>query len=650
MDRDREGREAADIKDKSHILLSKPYIPYIVALLGTCGMQGITALSASENIRYSNSIFSFFVFILSAGLLRRIWPEYTQDEVLHKRVAGIFAALLSLGLHFGSRLEAVENVRMGNISMWLHIICLSLYILPIVTVMWNRIEILLAGLFCDNKADTNANPLNFFQIWAIIFLMWIPTFLALFPGAFVYDAQDEYIEVITRAFTTHHPLLHVLLLGGLVHGAEYIGYTANAGIAVYVLLQMAMMSGTFAYCIKKLEELGFKKVYLVCIMVFYGLFPIFPMYAVCTAKDGLFTAFLTLVIVELIIYVFRVEEFNPIVFTLASLLMMLMRNNGIYAYIASMAVIVICEIIRCYSEKKVPGTEVSDGRENEKPKANYKNLTHTAEGRVYKLLILTLLSIVLYVGSAYVLKIATQARADEHQEILTVPIQQLARTYTYSEDVFTEDETDTLHRYLPEEYLITYRFRISDVLKSGFNNAEYERDAASFIKLWKNIGSRKPLIYLNAWFGTSYGYWYPDALNNVYEGNQMYTFQYSDSSYFGFETEPPGIRDSKFPLLERFYENISLKQFQQKVPVVSQLFSPGFMWWLCAFVLFCIFSRGRKKVRNLIPLAPVVFVWLTVLLGPTTLVRYVLILWFVAPMYPVLINGYDDKHEKNNER
>ena len=247
-------------------------------------------------------------------------------------MAGIFAVLLSLGLHFGSRLEAVENVRMGNISMWLHIICLSLYILPIVTVMWNRIEVLVTGLFCDNKADTNANPLNFFQIWAIIFLMWIPTFLALFPGAFVYDAQDEYIEVITRAFTTHHPLLHVLLLGGLVHGAEYIGYTANAGIAVYVLLQMAMMSGTFAYCIKKLEELGFKKVYLVCIMVFYGLFPIFPMYAVCTAKDGLFTAFLTLIIVELIIYVFRVEEFNPIVFTLASLLMMLMRNNGIYAY------------------------------------------------------------------------------------------------------------------------------------------------------------------------------------------------------------------------------------------------------------------------------------------------------------------------------
>lgn len=639
MDRDREGREAAGIKDKSHILLSKPYIPYIVALLGTCGMQGITALSASENIRYSNSIFSFFVFVLSAGLLRGIWPEYTEDTKYHKRWAGVFAAFLSMSLHFGARLEAVENVRLGNIMMWLHIILLSLYMIPIVTVLWCRIELLIPALFSKRGGDSDIKPLSFVQICGIVFLMWIPTFLALYPGAFVYDAQDEYIEVITRTFTTHHPLLHVLLLGGIVHGAEYVGYTANAGIALYVLLQMAVMSCIFAYCIKKLEGLGLKKVYLVCIMMFYGLFPIFPMYAVCTAKDGLFTAFLTLIVMELLIYVLRVEEFNPVIFTVASVLMMLMRNNGIYAFTVAMVLIIICELVRCHRIKKPNGSE--NNTEENKPSEikNKKRLTHTAEGRIYKLLILMLLSIALYIGSNSVLRIATQAKTDEHQEILTVPIQQLARTYTYSEDVFNSREIETLHKYLPEDYLITYRFRISDVLKSGFNNAEYERDSSSFYRLWRDIGCRKPLIYLNAWFGTSYGYWYPDALNNVYEGNQMYTFQYTDSSYFGFETEPPGARDSKFPILERFYENISLRRFQQNVPVISQLFSPGFMWWVCAFVICLIFSRGRKKLRMLIPLAPAVFVWLTVLLGPTTLVRYVIILWFIAPIYPVLIKG-----------
>ncbi len=119
----------------------------------------------------------------------------------------------------------------------------------------------------------------------------------------------------------------------------------------------------------------------------------------------------------------------------------------------------------------------------------------------------------------------------------------------------------------------------------------------------------------------------------------MYTFQYTESSYFGFETEPPGHRDSRFPLLEKFYECLSLRKFQQKVPVISQLFSPGFMWWLCAFVLVGIFGLGRKPCRTAIPLLPVVMVWLTVLLGPTTLVRYVLILWFIIPLYVVLIRG-----------
>ncbi len=571
-------------------------------------MQGVMALSAAENIRFSNSIFSFFVFVLSAGLLRKIWKEFLEEDRVRKIWAGVFAVFLSVALHFGSRLEAVENVRMENIGMWFRIIFLAAFMLPVITVLWNRAELIPTYVMTKKTAasEDGRNGLKFLQVWGIIFLLWIPTFLALFPGAFVYDAQEEYIEVITRNFNMHHPLLHVLALGGLVHAAEYAGGSANTGIAVYVILQMLLMSAILAYSIKKLESFGLKKTVLSCIMIFYGLFPIFPMYAVCTAKDGLFTSFLYLVIVELAVYILRVEEFNPVIFTLGSVFMMLMRNNGVYAYIAAMAVIIICELIR------------------------------SREKRVIKLMIIAVLSVVLFAGANTVLKIATQATDHEHQEILTVPIQQLARTYTYSADVFTPKDIEDLHAYLPEENLITYRFRVSDVLKSGFNNAVYERDGASFRSLWFRIGVRKPMVYLNAWFGTSYGYWYPDALNNVYEGNQMYTFQYADSSYFGFETEPPGVRDSKFPVLERFYENLSLHQFQQKVPVISQLFSPGFMWWLLAFVLCFIFSRGRKGLRRVIPLLPAVFVWLTVLLGPTTLVRYVIILWFVIPLYFIL--------------
>ena len=75
---------------------------------------------------------------------------------------------------------------------------------------------------------------------------------------------------------------------------------------------------------------------------------------------------------------------------------------------------------------------------------------------------------------------------------------------------------------------------------------------------------------------TSYGYWYPDAVINVYGGNATHTIVYEDSSYFGFETEPPGVRESKFTLLEKVYRKISLELFQQKIPGLSLFFSPGF--------------------------------------------------------------------------
>ena len=609
---------------KNNRLLSRPFAPYITALIGTCAFGSVMALTSTENIRYTNSIFSFIVFGLSAFVLVKIWDEFLLTDKRSLLCSAVFSLLLSIALQFGSRLEKSENVRFDRLSLWIGILALSVFLIPLVCVLWKKAGILcqrMAGLAEHIKADTS-RQFNFFQIWGIIFLLWIPTFLALYPGAFVYDAQEEYIEVISRTFTMHHPLLHVLMLGGIVHGAEYLGQTANTGIAVYVILQMVLISFILTYSIKRMEQLGVRKTYLTFMMLFYGLFPLFPLYAVCTAKDGMFTAFLFLMTVELVIYVKQPEDFNPSVFTVASVIMMLLRNNGVYAFTVSMAVILICEFIR--TKKDAISVDIPADRK-----------------RVTKVLILTLLSLVLFFGLNFVLKTATKATDEEHQEILTVPIQQLTRTYVYSKEVFDEEDIKTLQEIIPEEYLATYRFRVSDIVKSGFDNAAYSKDPGKYRRLWLKIGLKKPLIYINAWLGTSYGYWYPDALNNVYSGNQMYTYQYDESSYFGFETEPPGKRESKFRVLELFYENLSLKLFQQRLPVISMLFSPGFLWWICAFVLFGMICKKGLSSRAVLIILPAVTVYLTVLLGPTTLVRYVLILWFILPIYPVCMSFCD---------
>ena len=104
-------------------------------------------------------------------------------------------------------------------------------------------------------------------------LCWIPVFLAVYPGFFVYDAQDELIQVQTRNFTTHHPLPHVLLLGGVILAVNKLTGSYNAGIAVYTFLQMCLMSGVFTYVVTYMKKCRIKRAFRVAASLLFRLFP-----------------------------------------------------------------------------------------------------------------------------------------------------------------------------------------------------------------------------------------------------------------------------------------------------------------------------------------------------------------------------------------
>ena len=614
--------------------------PWVNAFLFCVGIRGVMALGDATGIRYSNSMLSVMLFILLLMLGRIVCPLFAKVDKVWKIKSYIFSTLLSTALHIGAEYEFYDGVDFAKPSLYFNAICLAIAMAPFVAYLWKKpkgLDVIdrdenekdkASGKISEPKSFRSSTPFYFFYIWAIIFLFWMPVFFALYPGAFVYDATEEYVEVISRQFTMHHPLLHVLALGGIVHLFEYIGAGANLGIAVYVLLQMLVMSAALSFVVRSLQMWGVTKRYAFLTVLFFSIFPLFPLYAVCTAKDGLFTVFLLVSIVSMgnITRLADVKDAKPLspasappmsdmlIFLASSTLMMMLRNNGLYAYTATALIIVIIFIV------------------------DRRHRSASSNRIIARLLILITLSIVLSLGGTRILKLATDATDGEHQEMLTVPIQQLVRTYTYSPEVFTPDEEALLKAFIPEDYLTTYSPRISDVLKSGFNNQYYESHRALFYKLWLTIGARRPLTYLNAHLGTAYGYIYPDALNNVYKGNTMNTFTYTDSSYFGFETEPPGIRDSMLPALELLIEKFSLTLFQQKCPVLSMLFAPGFVFWVFFFVLV-----GYVDRKNLPMMLLVLMTFATVLLGPTTLVRYVLILWFIIPLYPIWIKEAERK-------
>ena len=582
--------------------------PIALGILGAIGLfqtLSIFAGNGRETVAYSNSFLSVWFCVLSAVSYEKVYKKTFAKEKKGYLLESLFSFGLAVALTVGKQLETVENLNITKAGIWITIAILTVYFIPYVSVAWEWMKEVWKQ--DDNVAGrTQEKGKVFLRQWLIIFLCWIPVFLAFYPGAFVYDASDEYVQVATRIFTTHHPLAHVLLLGGFVCAGNAFFDSYNIGIALYTLCQMLFLSGVFSYTVSYIRE-KIKNKYIIWGMIgFYGFFPVIPMYAVCSSKDTIFTGAFLIVTIKMLQMFENTGEFfenkgNVAFFMASAVIMMLFRNNGFYAYVVWGFVVFLAYLLR---------------------KINKRDCL--------KVILIMFSSIVIFLGCSKILTVATKAEQGGKQEMLTVPIQQMVRTYLYSPETYTEEEKELLFKVIPQEELHLYTPRLSDLLKSKFDNQKFQENKEEFIKLWVKVGVRKPMIYLNAWLMTSYGYWYPDAVINVYGGIGRYTFTYQDSSYFGFETEYPGIRESKFPWLEEQYRKISLELFQQKVPGVSMLFSPGFLLW--CFLFFVFFFLKNKEWNRTLGLAGILLLWLTAVLGPTYLVRYVLILWFALPV------------------
>lgn len=431
--------------------------------------------------------------------------------------------------------------------------------------------------------------------WSIfLFVAWGIVLLGVYPGFFVYDAGDELNQVITCQFSTHHPLLHVLYLGEIIQAGYHIFGNYNAGIFCFFLIQMSIFIISVMYVFYKMYSFGFHRYVCRGMIIFMGFFPVIPMFVLCSCKDSIFSLIFLLLIVTTYEWWNQPGKWCRCRWIVWAVLMCLLRNNAIYALVIAGFFLVL--FMKPYR----------------------KQLVVMLVGVIGSTILIS-----------YMLAGSLHAKTGGKQELLTVPIQQLARTYQLDRTVFTVEEEELLLSYLPEKYVARYTPKLSDGVKVGFQNEPYQQNSRDFWKLWLRIGLKAPLSYLNAWMMTSYGFWYPDASVDVYRGNVVYTFTYGDSSYFGYETEQPGVRESKISWIDEFYRKLSLEVWKEKIPVIAQVFSMGCMFWVYIGIMtFLILRRGIKSVM---PYSLIFWMIATLMLGPTYLPRYVFFLWLVIP-------------------
>lgn len=78
------------------------------------------------------------------------------------------------------------------------------------------------------------------------------------------------------------------------------------------------------------------------------------------------------------------------------------------------------------------------------------------------------------------LNIVLKPESTNAMESLTVPIQQLARTWNYSPELFLEEDQETLFEILPEESLQLYQPKLSDLVKAGFVTENFKKDPPKY--------------------------------------------------------------------------------------------------------------------------------------------------------------------------
>ncbi len=499
----------------------------------------------------------------------------------------------------GYYLEANDTLNFMNKHFYLYWFVASALFSFLLFIIWKILDKL--NSFSHETHPGISRLLNLadirLPIWGymiIILVCWLPTWLSIFPGAFTYDAYDEWQQICTGNLTAHHPVLHVLLLGGLTEGVHQLTGSYNLGIAIYTFIQMLFVSWVFGYTLDFLRKQQICGSLRLLALIFYCFSPVIALFSICATKDIIFSAgalLFMLLILQLLqnpVVFFKTKK-SVILFLLSALITMIFRNNGLYIVILTLITIgfYLKKYFRSYLK-------------------------------------LTTVILVLYLCLTPGVNKLLNVTPGGVEEMLSVPIQQLARVHHYEKDSFSQEDLELLYSILPEKNLNAYRISVSDFVKSGFNREAFQLHKTDFLRLWIKTGINQPFTYINSFLLGTVDFWYPHAIVDGYRD------VYNRSSYYDYKVSEPGTEIVLLPELHNLYEYISWDKEAQTQPGIFLLLSPG--WYFIMFFVIFMYLWFKKCYYKMMAFMVIIWNMFTVLLGPIALVRYVLILFYAFPL------------------
>ena len=427
-------------------------------------------------------------------------------------------------------------------------------------------------------------------MWGLYFVSFLPAFLGGFPGIFAADAPNQVGWTFSGWLTAHHPLVHTGILCGIFSVVRNFGGSDNLAAAIYSLLQMAALAGIFTGISGFLKKEHAPAWLQVGTILYLCLFPFHGMMAVYTTKDTIFAGIFVLCVIRIYRMCTRPEVWLNGAAKIAEavfwfVLCFLFRNNGMHTLLLcapfllfflkgcrkQVAVIFIC-VFAVYSFYNGP----------------LLNMLHAEPGN--------------------------------SREAYSIIMQTLGRTYVSGGEI-TEEEWQVIRPVMDEETLAQYTPNLSDPIKNQFHTDAFNEEKGAFLKAWLQIGWRNKKTFIDAFLNTTAAFWYPDT-EEEYLDFVCFNIQKDDPNYPHVEMQPV----SSF--FYRYYKAIGSDTAFRNVPVIRELLSMGFYFWLMVFA--ALYVVYRKEYVRLLWMLPFWTYMGTSMLGPAALIRY---------SYPVMLGA-----------
>ncbi len=585
------------IKGISAASLSK-YLFYLFSAY--CFVFGITEYFFDDEIWGNQSIFNVLLLVLTFFIFLKTLPAADKRTTL---CGTVFSSLLSASLVFGNciywggRLSSLFASLKTTVTTIMTLIGFTMVILSALIIFIKLIESIPAGNR-EKLRKLNRFP---FVYGILMFLCWLPCYLAYYPGIFAYDIELQTMEALgDMAYSRFHPPLHTFLWDLCLSAEQGVGLNA---LVIYSLIQMCLFATAFTYVLHFMIKKNCSNLLILGSFTFFALNPVIALFSFIPVKDAMLAVTFVLFCVELGFFADKPAEYSKnipanIRLILFGLLCCLLRNNVVYALVPTF----VCIFFLMKKQWK----------------------------QILLWFGCILLGYLLVNGPLYS---ALGIEKGNSREMLSVPMQQIAYVTVYHENTLSAEEIAQINKYIPTENLSAiYNPRFADPVKNTFITEAFHESPSAFIQLWWQLFLKYPEDYVVAFLNLHIPYWYPDA-NSVDMFSQR---AYIETTVPDMpQTDYVVVRDSKLPALYAQYEKIASFERFKTLPVVSNLFSISLPIW---FVLLGItILTIKKEKQEIVVFLPSLFLWCTFMLGPVSNLRYLLPIIVLYPLFIVLI-------------